>query len=153
MRTAGIDLPPPAIEQERGGGDTGWVQLFVARDDIEAHLLLRRLELTGIETQVMKDHSAPGAWFYGGSNPNAPVAILVRRYQLVDARVVLAEIAFDGPASQGGRLPTAERNWRFSLTWWAIALALGAAFTAIGLARTAELFQRCGLDECATANP
>ena len=151
MKTADIHRPPPDLAPDDGGGDIGWVKLCTARDDIEAHLLLGRLDLAAIETQALKDHSA-GAWFCGGWNPKAPVAILVRRFQLLDARVVLAEIAFEGPAAETTRADGA-RDWRFPVAWWAIALVLGLAFTALGLASAAEQLDRCRGRECSTGTP
>ncbi len=81
--------PPPAGTRSGGGGGSGWIQLVKAADDIEAHLLAGRLAEAGIEVQTLPDRAAPGAWLYGGSNPWAPVRVLVRRRQLEEARLVL----------------------------------------------------------------
>ena len=104
--TVGVDRPPPPVSQERGGGDQSWVELLKASDDIEAHLLGGRLLEAGIEARNVKDRSGP-AWMYGGSNPWAPVTILVRRAELEAARLVLAEISWSAPAY--------EANGTFSL--------------------------------------
>ena len=134
---------PPVLEDERGGG-SGWVQLVTAANDIEAHLLAGRLDEAGVATQVLKDRSAPGAWLYGGANPWAPVAILVRKLQLEDARFVLAEISFEAPpAAPPGLL--GPRGWRPPVLWWSLALGLGALLTGAALARTADVLQRCDL--------
>lgn len=134
---------PPVPEGGRGGG-SGWVRLVTAANDIEAHLLAGRLDEAGVATHVLKDRSAPGAWLYGGANPWAPVAVLVRRPQLEDARFVLAEISFGAPAA----VPPAllERNgWRAPVLWWSLALGLGLLMTGAALARTADVLQRCDL--------
>ena len=108
-----------------------------ASDDIDAHLLTGRLTDAGVETTTIKERNRPGAWTYGGSDPWAPVTILVRKFQLDEARLVLAEVAFDAPAvdpaecaSSGGR-----GNWA---VWWGIALTLGIAFSALGLAQAKQ---------------
>jgi hypothetical protein len=142
-----LDKPPPPTRSRRGGGGSGWTQLTRAANDIDAHLLVGRLTEAGIESTTMKDRSAPGAWLYGGSNPWAPVVIMVRRLQLDDARIVLAEIAFELPATEPHGEEKEAHRWR-PLVWWAAALALGALLTGISLMRAAESFQRCGLAVC-----
>jgi Putative prokaryotic signal transducing protein len=137
-------LPPPPVSTAVEGGGNGWVELTWARNDIEAHLLTGRLKESGIETRRVKDRSAPGAWLYGGSNPWAPVAVLVRELQLEDARIVMAEISWAGPAAPA-RSRDPESGPSRAVAWWVAALVLGVIFTAIGLARTAELFESCGL--------
>lgn len=118
----GVDLPsPPPPDLETGGG-YGWVQLFRARDDIDAHLVCGRLQQHGIETTTVKDHSS-GAWLYGGSNPWAPVAVLVRKVQLEDARIVLAEISLTISDSR-----PAPRNSRVPVIWWVTAIAVGVVY-------------------------
>ena len=129
--------PPPTTEADHGGGGARWVELLRARNDIEAHLLTGRLEEAQVETRTVKDRSAPGAWLYGGSNPWAPVVILVKAMQLEDARLVLAEISLAGPAVDVTPAPpTAGR--RHAVVWWLTAIALGLAFTSIGFARALE---------------
>ncbi len=114
------------------------MQLARAHDDIEAHLLVGRLTEAGIETQTMPDRGAPGAWLYGGSNPWAPVTVLVRRIQLDDARIVLAEISYDAPAADP--VPAEARRTPRSLPflWWATALALGIFFSLVALVEAAR---------------
>jgi hypothetical protein len=140
---AGIDVPRVPLSLNAGGGGRGWVELLRATDDIEAHLLTGRLGEAGIDTMSVPDRSAPGAWLYGGSNPWAPVAILVRRIQLEDARLVLAEISWAAPAFE--QVPEPERESRRSgaLVWWAAAITLGVIFTSIGLLRTAQSLNGC----------
>ena len=126
----GYDLPHIDFG---GGGGSGWAVLARARDDIDAQLLVGLLAESGIETRVVKDPRAPGAWLYGGSNPWAPSAVMVRAIQLEDARFVLVEISFDAPAVE----PTFEAppsGRRHSLTWWLTAVGLGAIMTALALA-------------------
>lgn len=142
-----LDAPPPPVRSRRGGGGGGWTELTRAANDIDAHLLVGRLTEAGIESTTMKDRSAPGAWLYGGSNPWAPVVIMVRRVQLEDARIVMAEIAFELPARER-RVEKEAHKWRRPLVWWAAALALGAMLTGISLMRTAEALERCGLAVC-----
>lgn len=122
-----------------GGGGSGWVELIRASGDIDAHLLTGRLLEAGVESRTVKDRSSPGAWLLAGSNPWAPVTILVRRLQLEDARLVLAEISFDLPPAPEPEHPRiVRRRWSGPLLWWAVAIALGAAFTWIGLLQTAS---------------
>lgn len=142
--TVATRLPPPPTATAAGGGGHGWVELTRARHDIDAHLLTGRLTESGIETARVKDRSAPGAWLYGGSNPWAPVAILVRAGQLEDARLVLAEISWEAPPLIRPTKASEAPGPRW-VTWWVAAIALGLLFTAIALARTAEAFRSCGL--------
>lgn len=91
-----IDHPPPHVgDLHRGGDDERWIPLFRAADDIEAHLLAGRLVQAGIETRAIKDRSTADAWLHNGSNPWTPVDLWVRVHHFDDARIVLAEIAFD----------------------------------------------------------
>lgn len=112
-----------------------------ASDDIDAHLLTGRLTEAGVETTTVKERDRPGSWTLGGSDPWAPVTILVRKFQLDDARLVLAEVAFDAPTvDPGGRLASDGRgHWAL---WWGIALTLGIAFSALGLAQAKEDMDR-----------
>ena len=128
--------PPPVdpIEEGGGGGGSGWVTLLRASNDIEAHLLVGRLGEAGIEGRIVRDKGAPSTWLYGASKPWEPVTVLVRRRQLQDARLVLAEVALAGPdhvPAQPGK-----RDWRVPVVWWAAALALGTLFTGMALTRT-----------------
>ena len=131
-----IDLPPPDLyDLERGGsGGSGWVVLIKARHDIDAHLLAGRLTEAGIESRTLKDVSAPGAWMYGGSNPWAPVSILVKKLDLDAARVVLAEISYEGPSADRFA-PVAGRRLSFPVLWWVTALLLGAALSVLALSQ------------------
>jgi len=133
MSPATIDLPPPDVvdETRRGGGGSGWVVLIKARHDIDAHLLAGRLAEAGIESRTMKDISAPGAWMYGGSNPWAPVSILVKKLDLDDARVVLAEISYEGPSVDRLAPQAAQRHGASPVVWWVTALLLGAALSVL----------------------
>lgn len=140
-----IEAPPPVVSAGgSGGGGSGWVELTVAKHDIDAHLLAGRLEEAGIEVSMVKDKTSP-AWLFGGSNPRAPVTLLVRRFQLESARLALAEIAFEAPAatpvSSPAEAPRRARLW--PILWWAAALALGAFFSTIGLAQTARSLHGC----------
>ena len=136
--------PPPGIE-DAGGGGARWVELITAHNDIEAHLLTGRLEEAAVETRTVKDRSAPGAWLYGGSNPWAPVVVLVRAMQLVDARLVLAEISWAQPPLDPEAASTAPTPKTHAVVWWVAALALGLVFTSIALARTAQGSLSCDI--------
>lgn len=146
---------PTDAGEHVGGGGSGWVTLVRAANDIEAHLVTGRLTDAGVEATTVKDRSTSGAWLHGGSDPWAPVLVLVRKLQLDDARLVLAEVAFEGPAmSGGGALITASsKAWRRPATFWAIAIGLGLLFTALGLAQTAENMKRCGSVSCSNLSP
>jgi hypothetical protein len=138
-----IDRPPPPPVEDRPGGGSGWIHLFRAAGDIEAHLLSGRLETAGIEVRMVKDRTGLGAWAHGGSDPWAPVDVLVRKVHAQEARIVLAEIALAQPAY----IPrdVAAPMIRRAILWWVLAIALGAGLTSIALARTAEHLDRCGL--------
>lgn len=140
----GFGSPPPVTGSDDGGGGggSGWTELVRAKDDIEAHLLAGRLGAADIEVQVVKDRSAPGAWLYGGANPWAPVVLMVRRRQLVDARVVLAEISYEAPEYSATEQRT---DWRTPVVWWALALGLGVLMTGVALSRTPVVLERCDL--------
>ena len=143
----GIGSLPPARDtgDEGGGGGSGWVRLLTAANDIEAHLVAGRLLEAGVEVRVVKDRSAPGAWLYGGSNPWAPASIMVRQLELTDARVVLAEVAFAGPAAELRPGAPSMEGWRRPLVFWSFALGLGVLLTGSALARTATALDRCDL--------
>jgi hypothetical protein len=134
-----LDLPPPVADDFFDGDDgSKWVHLITARHDIDAHLLEGRLGEVGIEVRKVKDRDAPGAWLYGGSNPWAPVNILVRKLQLEDARVVLAEISWDGPTHDELTERGTQRRSSFGLMWWATALILGCVLIVLTLNQLAR---------------
>jgi hypothetical protein len=135
----GIDLPAPPEAALWADGGSEWVRLTRAMNDIDAHLLTGRLGEAGVETRFVKDTGAPGSWLYGGSNPWAPVTILVRRFQLDDARVVLAEIAYEGPALDPDVAGTTVAH--VPLRWWLAALTLGVLFSDGGLVRVARVIE------------
>lgn len=137
--------PPEAGYAGDGGGGSRWVELVTAGNDIEAHLVAGRVAAAGVEVRVVKDRSAPGAWLYGGANPWAPVTILVRKIHLTDARIALAEAAFEAPAAHAGRPAATGRDWRTPLVWWSLALGLGTLLTGVALSRTAVALDRCDL--------
>lgn len=125
-----------------------------AANDIEAHLVTGRLTEAGVEASTVKDRSAAGAWLHGGADPWAPVLILVRKLQLDDARLVLAEVAWEGPAVDPQTLqPGVSGGWRKPAIFWSIAIGLGLMFTALGLAQTAENMKRCGNVSCSNLSP
>ena len=141
-----LDLPPPVTDVfVDDGGGSEWVHLIKARHDIDAHLLEGRLQEVGIESRKVKDRGAPGAWIYAGSNPWAPVSILVRRLQLEDARLVLAEISFDGPPAVEGTPAPAPRGVPFPVLWWVTALVLGVVFVVLTLGQIARANMICQL--------
>jgi hypothetical protein len=128
-----LGLPPPTTTSG-GGGGSRWVPLCNAAGDIEAHLLVGRLEQANIETRCVRDRAAPGAWLYGGMNPWASVTVYVRSHQLDDARLTLAEVAFTGPDAVRS---TAIRSRDLSLKWWATAILLGLVLSGLALAQLA----------------
>lgn len=136
-RAGAPTAPPPLADEDFGGGGSGWIALVRADNDIQAHLLAGRLEGSGIETRLMADRSVSAAWLFGGSNPWDPVAVMVRRIQYEDARIVLAEISMDAPAAAPKSGP-AGRSPRRPLVWWALALALGLLLTGLSLSATAN---------------
>jgi hypothetical protein len=128
--------------------------LLRAPNDIDAHLLTGRLAEAGIETTCLKDRSAPGAWLHGGSDPWAPVTILVRKIQLEDARLLLAELAYERPAVDPDGETTGGSRWRGPLAWWVAAVGLGLLFTALGLVQAANDMDQCSRPAaCSVAKP
>ena len=143
-----LDLPPPPSRlDDDGGGGSEWVPLITADNDIDAHLLEGCLNQAGVEVRAIKDRSGP-VWMLGGSNPWAPVAIWVRRFQLEDSRIVLAELSYQWPSAHA--VDDRTSGWP-AIAWWAVAIALGILFTGIGLARTVDAFdEHCASAVCPT---
>src|SRR5919202_4570480 len=129
---APVSPPPPLVDDDFGGG-SDWVALLRADNDIDAHLLTGRLADAGVETRMMADRSQSAAWLFGGSNPWAPVLVMVRRFQYEDARIVLAEISLDAAPAEPGTLSTGG-GVRRPVLWWVLALSLGLFFTGVSLA-------------------
>lgn len=146
--------PGPLREgpQESGGGSS-WVELAKARNDIDAHLLSGRLAEAGIETRKIKQRGTSPSWLIGGSDPWAPVTVLVRRFELDDARLVLAELSWAAPSA--GARPTPDELRPRHVVWWAAALGLGILLTAGVLAEAAGAMQQpCARGPaCAGARP
>lgn len=142
---ADVLLPPPPADLLEGGdgGDSGWVELLQVPNDVEAHLLTGWLAQDGIETQRLVHRAVSPAWLFGGSNPWTPVTVLVRRLQLDDARIALAEMALRLPPAVPGGGPVLD--WRGVVAWWIAAIALGVLFTGLALARTADALRSCEL--------
>jgi Putative prokaryotic signal transducing protein len=139
-RPFGTDVAPPVDPFSGGSGGSGWTKLVQAPNDIEAHLVIGRLAEAGIETQSLKDRSGP-AWLFNGSNPWAPVIVLVRKLQLEDAQLVLAEVAFNAPAAVKEE-PRRKSVWT-AVLWWSAAIALGVLFTALGWVQANEMMESC----------
>ena len=152
MASGSSVLLPPPVSTFKGGGGSGWVALIRANGDIDAHLLAGRLLEAGVESRTVKDRSSPGAWMLAGSNPWAPVIILVRRFQLEDARLVLAEISFDLPDAAEPPARSPGHRWSGPLLWWAVAIALGAIFTITGLLQTASSMHCKSTAPCTESN-
>jgi hypothetical protein len=145
--------PPVYPDEQFGGGGSGWVALLRSPNDIDAHLLTGRLAEAGVESTTLKDRGAPGAWLHGSSNPWTPVTILVRKIQLEDARLVLAELAFERPAVEPKVVQTTS-HWRAPIVWWATAIGLGLLFTGLGLVQAANDIERCSDPKaCAEGSP
>lgn len=130
---------PPSWSEDEGGGGSGWVVLTEVANDIEAHLIGGRLESGGIEHAAVRP---PATWVAAGHDPWAPVVIMVRRIQVEDAQLVLAEIAFDAPCAVP--LPPGSRSsWKGPVLWWAAALGLGLFFSALSYTGAKETADRC----------
>ena len=130
--STGVLLPPPPVDVETGGGGGGdWVALVRARNEIDAHLLVGRLEEASVAARTVSDRRSPGAWLFGGAQPWAPVVVLVRRIQLAEARLVLARILGDCPADPPRDVAKVDAG--AALRWWITALALGLLLTATAL--------------------
>lgn len=144
-RTTSGGTPPPPVDLEDGGGGggSGWVRLLRAPNDIDAHLLVGRLGESGVEARIVREKGAPSAWLYGASKPWSPVTVMVRRRQLEDARMVLAEVSFEAPDHER-EVAAVEPDWRIPVVWWATAIALGVLVTGAALAQVADAtFARC----------
>ncbi len=100
-----------------------------------------RLAEAGVEVRTLPDRAAPGAWLYGGSNPWAPVTVLVRRRQLEEARLVLVEISWSSPTAERRQPAPPRRPVR--LLWWATAIALGTLFIAAALLQATRATTVC----------
>jgi hypothetical protein len=135
-----LGLPPPTTTSG-GGGGSRWVPLCTAGGDIEAHLLVGRLQQANIDTRCVRDRAAPGAWLYGGMNPWARVTVYVLSYQLDDARIALAEVAFAGPDAGRSAMPPRD----LSLKWLATAVLLGLVLSVLALAQLTGFGGACQL--------
>lgn len=145
MRT-GTDLPSPPLERRKGdpGGGSDWVELVIARDDIDAHLVSGLLTNAGIDSMHVHDVRAP-VWLYGGADPHSPVRVMVRRLYLEDARIVLAEQALEAPAygpKSSDPMPSPARR---SVLWLTTAIALGAILVALIFVQLARPLIACQL--------
>lgn len=76
--------------------ESDWTVLLVAADDIDAQLVAGRLAEEDIPTFLEKDRSGYGDYLLGGSNPHAPVSVLVPQERLVEARSLMAAESPDG---------------------------------------------------------
>ncbi len=124
---------PPAGNDGRGGGGSEWVELVKARNDIDAHLLMGRLAEAGVEARTLKERGSSPSWLTAGSNPWAPVMVLVRRFDLDSARLVLAEVSFEAPAAEPHACAPQQRS--IPILWWSLAVGLGILLTAGALAQ------------------
>ena len=146
-----VEAPPPPVDTSESGGGSDWVPLIDAKNDIDAHLLEGRLNEAGIEVRAVKDHSGP-SWLMNGSDPWGPVAILVRRFQYDDSRMVLAEVSFAAPDASRP-VPGTEPRRTSPVLFWTVALVLGLSLTGIGFARSLEYVQRCGFTQPCDETP
>lgn len=76
--------------------ESEWTVLLVAADDIDAQLVAGRLSEEDIPTFLEKDRSGYGDYLLGGSNPHAPVSVLVPQERLAEARSLMAAESPDG---------------------------------------------------------
>lgn len=149
MRT-GTDLPSPPLEAEKDGSGGGWewVELVIARDDIDAHLVSGLLTNAGIESMHVHDVRAP-VWLYGGADPHSPVRVMVQRLYVDDARIVLAEQALDAEAYDPTAAPAPgirqDAPSRRSVLWMTTALVLGTIMAALILLQLARPIIPCQL--------
>jgi hypothetical protein len=143
------DDPSGGSEWEGGGRD--WTHLTRVGGDIEAHLLMGRLEGSGVECNSVKDRALSPSWVHGGGNPWTPVNIMVRRFQLDDARIVLAEVALEAPSAQRPPPTQVVPRWRPLLLWWTLALGLGLLMSALSWAQTADSAEQCRRDPSCTS--
>ena len=82
------------------GGPSDWVKVAVAGNEYEAHLMAGRLEEEGIKVVLDPYATGVAAYLQAGSDPNAPVRILVPWDREDDAVEVLAVI--DAESSVAG---------------------------------------------------
>lgn len=137
----GIGNPDPPLFDDPGGGDGfGWVTLTRATNDIEAYLITGRLDEAGVESALSKE---PSSWAAAGHDPWSPVAVLVRRIQFEDARIVLAEVAMASPSAEPSRHRPSSSRWRGPVMWWVAAIGLGLLFTALSYVGAQEAAERC----------
>ena len=111
-----------------------WVVLLVAADDIDAQLVAGRLAEEDIPTFLDKDRTGYGDYLLGGSNPHAPVTVLVPEEHLAEA---LELVSGDEPSppetgtfdEPGDVEILAARSTAFgvlrALRWWVAVLVIG----------------------------
>ena len=133
---SGIQLPPPDVIGDPGGGGGRWTVLTVARGRMVAHLIRGLLESEGIEVVLDTSNPAPGAWLMPFGDQNAPVKVLVRSGQLEWARLALAQ------AEQGAGGTIARRPFRSRTI--AVGIILGLVLAVLAFV---EIFgsPTCGL--------
>lgn len=140
---------PPQVGREEGGGGAGWVTLARVYGDIEASLLMGRLTEAGLESSSLKERVSVPGWMWGASPP-VPVTVLVRRFQLDEARLVLAEVAFAGPAAVAPPPVDPWNRRKGTVLWWLMAVLLGVLFTALAYVSATASAERCRADpDCA----
>jgi hypothetical protein len=112
----------------------GWVDLIVARNEPEAHLIAGILQDSGISARLDTGRYTMGAGMYGAHNPMEPVAIMVEVERVEEARAVLAETEL--AATESSPLPEEEEqdvamldaprldSWRRIVKWVAAAIAI-----------------------------
>jgi hypothetical protein len=71
--------------------------------------------------------------------------ILVRAFELEQARIVLAEVAYEAPAVEPTRTISAGERRRATVLWWVTAIVLGMSFTALVVAQAIRATPGCQL--------
>ena len=104
------DLPPPGPDRPHGrGGGSDWALLTVARNALIAYVIQGRLSQEGIESLLDAVNGFPGAWLHPFGDQTLPVRVLVRRWDLTAASLMLHEVdmpTVPAPAA-GGASPSA----------------------------------------------
>ena len=94
------DLPPPGPDRPHGrGGGSDWALLTVAKNALIAYVIQGRLTQEGIESLLDAANGFPGAWLHPFGDQTSPVRVLVRRWDLSAASLMLHEV--DMPANAG----------------------------------------------------
>ncbi|MGH2717422.1 MAG: hypothetical protein ACRDJU_02430 [Actinomycetota bacterium] len=92
------DPPPPGPDRPHGrGGGGDWALLTIAKTAWIAYVIQGRLTQEGIESVLDGANGFPGAWLHPFGDQTLPVRVLVHRWDLSAASLMLHEVDMPAP--------------------------------------------------------